>query len=176
MQVDEIKAESEPKHLAAVAIDRPVSDVGQKFLTFDVADRVFAAEVLYVREVLDVQPITPLPGSPHHIEGVVDVRGSSIPIVSISGILGTISDPTSENTRIIVFEAPGQKTSKLSIGILADRVRDVCQIEASEIEAPPPFGDGRPKHSAVTGLCRLEDKLVVIVDLSEIVADMGFSF
>ncbi|WP_050930089.1 chemotaxis protein CheW [Aestuariivita boseongensis] len=152
-----------------------LDDSASKFLTFDIANRIFAVEVTRVREILDMQEVTPLPNSPHQVEGVVDVRGVSIPIVNMSGALGASSDPMGEDSRIIVFETPSASDKLLTVGVVADRVRDVCQIEANEIEAPPDFGDSALRPGAVTGMCRLEGGLVVIIDLSHVFAEMGLA-
>lgn len=150
-------------------------DTASKYLTFDIADRVFAVEVLQVREILDLQTITPLPDSPREVEGVVDVRGASVPIIDMSLTLGASSDPLGTDSRIIVFELSDTRGTVMTIGLVADRVRDVCQIEPVEIEAPPDFAGTGPGTGAVNGLSRLEDGLVVVIDLARIVAEMRFA-
>lgn len=148
-------------------------DAASTFLTFDLDGQTFAVAVQRVREILDTQPVTRLPNAPHEIRGVIDVRGSSVPIVELTASLGMGSMAEGTDTRVVVFEIEQPGGKPRPVGVIADRVRDVCRIEPEEIEAPPDLGIGRVNSHVILGLCRRDDALVVLVDLACLFADQS---
>lgn len=146
-------------------------DAESTFLTFDLDGQTFAVAVMRVREILDTQPLTRLPNAPHDILGVIDVRGESIPIVDLTARLGMGSAVEGPDTRMIVFEIERGGEGPRPVGVLADRVRDVCRIEPADIEAAPDLGVANIHSDLILGLSRRDGALVVVVDLIRAFAD-----
>ena len=119
------------------------------FVTFDISEQTFGVEVSYVREILDHIEISRIPNIRPDIEGIIDIRNESVPIMDIGSRLGMQNLETGADTRIIIFETTMDGEAR-PIGILADRVRDVTQIPSTEIEAPPEavggIGSGNAKN------------------------------
>src|SRR5689334_14775070 len=103
-----------------------------QYITFSLAGERFAIAVTYVREVLDLTTITRVPTAPAYMRGVVNVRGSAIPVVDLRMKLGLPSSADDVNTRILVLELDidGEETV---VGALADSVHDVLEIEPQAI-------------------------------------------
>ena len=148
--------------------DREEDDASSTFLTFDLEGQTFAVSVEHVREILDEQPITRLPNAPHDVHGVIDVRGTSVPIVDLSGTLGASAERGGEDTRIVVFEIAGHSGEPKPVGIRSDRVRDVCRIEPADIESPPEVGNDGIDPELIIGLSRRAENIVVVIHLSRV--------
>ncbi|TDJ13785.1 MAG: purine-binding chemotaxis protein CheW [Deltaproteobacteria bacterium] len=99
---------------------------------FEVAGRVYAIDVSQMREVVRWQPITPLPNAPHLIEGVIDLRGSVVPVVDLARALGFGRVEPGTQTRIAITEVDG-----LVMGLTVDAAVDVLPIELERLEDPP---------------------------------------
>ena len=143
------------------------SDTAKTYVTFDLSSQTFGVEVAYVREILDRIEIARLPSATHGVEGVIDVRDQSIPIVDIGSRLGFGHMETGSETRIIVFEVIRNGVAE-PVGILADRVRDVTQISYSEIENPPEAVGTVENGGFLSGLARHQGALIALLDIGVI--------
>jgi purine-binding chemotaxis protein CheW len=153
------------------AADADTQDDAAAYLTFDLDGQIFAVAVQCVREILDTQPITRLPNSSHDLLGVIDVRGASVPIVDLTAHLGIGSSTEGQDTRMIVFEFERPGAEPRPLGILAERVRDVCRLRLEDFEKAPEISDGSVRNDLVLGLYRLDGTLIVVVDLARAFAD-----
>ena len=148
-------------------------DVGgqpRTFVTFDISGQTFGVEVSYVREILDHIEISRIPNIRPDIEGIIDVRGESVPIMDIGSRLGMQNLESGADTRIIVFEIRTSETAQ-PIGILADRVRDVTQIPATEIEPPPDAVGDISSGNVLAGLARHSGLLIALLDIRSILGN-----
>lgn len=127
-------------------------------LTFDLGGQTVGVSVAYVREILDLQPVTGLPKAPTVVEGVIDVRGASVPVFDLSPVLGLAAMPPGPDSRLIVFEQPDGR----AFAVRAEKVRDVFRIEPEAIERPPDL-PGHGVDALLLGLCRRDGALVVLL-------------
>ncbi|SDY79222.1 chemotaxis protein CheW [Citreimonas salinaria] len=147
-------------------------DESSTYLTFDLGGQTLGVDVRFVREIIDVKKITPLPNAPSEVLGVVDVRGQSVPIVDLGRRLGVAPGDWAEEARMVVLEfATGYRNRQ--IGIQADRVRNVDQIAQSEIEPIPRDGFALWDAGVLLGLSRRNEDLIVLIDLQGIFGDAG---
>lgn len=100
--------------------------------TFGVGGRVLAMDVGHLREVVRWQPVTPLPNAPELIEGVIDLRGSVVPVVDLGRALGGAPVEPGLATRIVVTEVDG-----LVMGLVVDAAIEVTPVEVTRLEDPP---------------------------------------
>ena len=140
----------------------------RQYLTFKLGDEVFALEVLQVREILDMTTITKVPRSPDFMRGVINVRGSVIPVVDIRSKFGMPQVESTVDTRIVVMEISldGEETV---IGALADSVHEVMDLEPGQVEPPPKIG-GRWRSEFIKGIGKHNDEFIILLDI-----DMVFS-
>jgi len=150
-----------------------LDDASTAYLTFDLDGQTFAVAVQSVREILDPQPVTRLPNSSHDLLGVIDVRGVSVPIVDLTAHLGIGNSEQGPDTRVVVFEMERPDGEPRPLGILADRVRDVCRLTAEDIETAPEVSDGGVPNEVIIGLCRRDGSLIVVVDLARIFTEQS---
>jgi len=140
-----------------------VSDLAQ-YLTFKLEDEIFAIDVYQVREVLDMEKITKVPQSPDYMRGVINVRGSVVPIVDLRIKFGLPETQTTQDTRIVVMEIEIDDDIAV-IGSIADSVNEVMELSSSQIEAPPKIGK-RWRSEVIKGVGKRDDKFILILDVN----------
>jgi purine-binding chemotaxis protein CheW len=145
-------------------------ETSSTWLTLELGEQVLGIGVRHVREILDIGRITPLPNAAPDTLGVVDVRGTSVPILDIKPRLGVASRPLGDDARIVVIR---MEPGTAAFGILADRVRNVDRIPPAEIEPVPDPGGRTAPPSGLTGLCRQGQDLVVLLDLERFFGETG---
>jgi purine-binding chemotaxis protein CheW len=136
------------------------------YLTFQLGDEVFALDVSQVREVLDLTTITKVPRAPAFMRGVINVRGSVVPVVDMRIKFSLPPTEDTPDTRIIVMEL--SLDGELSIlGALADSVHEVVEMEPDQIEAPPKIGM-RWKTEFIRGIGKRNDDFIIILDIDRV--------
>lgn len=140
-----------------------------QYLTFKIGEEIFALEVSQVREVLDMTRITRVPRAPDFMRGVINVRGSVVPVVDLRLKFGLTRTENTVDTRIVVMEInlDGEATV---LGALADSVNEVIELEPSCIENPPRIGM-RWKTEFIKGIGKREDvdaKFIIILDIDRV--------
>ncbi len=142
-----------------------ISKAGQ-YLTFGLGDEIFALDVAQVREVLDMITITKVPRSPAFMRGVINVRGSVVPVVDLRLKFGLSKTETSMDTRIIVMDLflDGESTI---LGALADSVYEVMELNSVNIEPPPKIGM-RWRTEFIKGIGKHDGKFIILLDIDRI--------
>lgn len=136
------------------------------YLTFKLGDEVFALDVSQVREVLDLTLITKVPQAPEFLRGVINVRGSVVPVVDMRIKFGLPRTDDTPDTRIIVMELD-LDGEMCTLGALADSVHEVVEMEPDQIEAPPKIGM-RWKTEFIRGIGKRNDDFVIILDIDRV--------
>jgi purine-binding chemotaxis protein CheW len=139
-----------------------------QYLTLGLDGETFGIAIKNVREILDMRPISKIPHAPNFLLGVIDVRGSSYPIVDLRTKLDLPSVPVTEATRIIILDVPMQGRF-VGVGFVADCVFEVAGIDEAQIEPPPSVG-GRWRSDYLAGIGRKGDGFVMIFDLAKLMA------
>lgn len=133
-----------------------------KLVVFRIGDDLFAAEVLNVDRVLRYTAPNPVPDVPRWIQGVIEHRGSVIPVVDLRLRIERDEVEASASTRILVLN-----TSDGFVGAIADAVVEVAAVPASAVSAPPPLFRGLAAD-AVRGIAKVRDQLVVVLDTDRV--------
>jgi purine-binding chemotaxis protein CheW len=136
------------------------------YITFKLGDELFAIDVAHVREVLDLSEITRVPTAPPYMRGVVNVRGSAVPVVDLRHRFGLPPADDTVNTRIIVLELPldGEITV---VGGLADSVHEVLELERSQIREPPRIAM-RWRADMIEGLGKKGEQFIIVLDIARV--------
>jgi len=139
-----------------------------KYVTFNLGDEVFAIEVGHVREILELPEMTKIPHVPDYIRGVVNVRGSAIPVMDLRAKFGLSITGDTMESRILVLELKLEEDQVL-IGGLADSVRDVIELDDSNID-PPPAIAMRWRAELISGMGKIEDQFIIILNTKTILS------
>jgi chemotaxis signal transduction protein len=132
------------------------------FLTFRIAEELYAFDVAKAREIVDLMPITPVPNVPAWIRGIMNLRGAVLPVLDLRQKFGLGRTETTVDTCIIIVDIAFADHS-YTIGVLADAVRDVFAIESDTIEPPPRLGDSI-STDFIEGIGNHGDKFFLILD------------
>ena len=145
-----------------------MSDTTQtaQYITFRLGDELFAVNVAQVREVLDLTLITKVPTAPAYMRGVVNVRGSAIPVVDLRLRFGLPAVVETVNTRILVLELEIDGEQAV-LGGIADSVHEVIELEPSQI-APPPTIAMRWRSEFIQGMGKRGDEFIILLDINAV--------
>lgn len=136
-----------------------MTERGVQYLSFRLGDTEYGIEILKVQEIRAVSAITPMPNTPAHVKGVMNLRGAIVPVVDLRARLGMAEAAYGRFTVIIVVTV-GLK----AIGLVVDSVCDVLAIPESDIETPPSLTGG-PTPNVVVGLAHVGERLVMLLDV-----------
>lgn len=143
--------------------------VPERVLTFALDGEMFAIDAQAVREILEVPPITRVPGAPAFANGLINVRGAIVPLTDLAVAFGMARAIHGEDTRVIVIEAEVEGEPTI-IGILADKVLDVAAMEGVAVEEAPPVGM-RWRADFIRAIARPGGQFVILPDLELIFAE-----
>jgi purine-binding chemotaxis protein CheW len=137
-----------------------------KALTFALQGEIFAIDAQGVREILDLVPITEVPNALRFARGLINVRGRVVPLADLRVTFGMAQSDPDEDTRIVVMEIELDGDPTI-VGILADKVYDVADIETGAIEDAPKVGmRWRPEY--VRGIGKRNGDFIIIPDMGRI--------
>jgi purine-binding chemotaxis protein CheW len=136
------------------------------YLTFKLGEELFALNVSQVREVLDLTTITKVPRAPAFMRGVINVRGSVVPVVDMRTKFGLEQVSDTQDTRTIVLDLSMDGETTV-IGALADSVHEVIELDPAQIEAPPKIGM-RWKSEFIKGIGKRNDAFIIILDIDRV--------
>jgi purine-binding chemotaxis protein CheW len=138
-------------------------DQEQKYLTFKLASEIYGLEILRVREIIGLLPITRVPRMPGHVRGVINLRGKVIPVIDLRTKFGMETAEETSETCIIVVDAEDGSGDVL-IGILVDSVSEVLDINDRDIEDTPEM-DSTVDSGYISGIGKTADKVIILLDI-----------
>lgn len=137
-----------------------------KYVTLTLDKEYYALNITSVREILELNDITRIPQTPKHMRGIVNVRGQAVPVVDMRVKFGLPEAQTDLFTRVVILELV-KEGEQLTVGLIADTVKDVIEIERSQVEAPPKMANSELLH----GVARSDGRFVLILDADRLFSD-----
>ncbi len=138
-------------------------------VTFTLEDEIYGINVMQVQEVLREIEVAPVPGAPHYVMGIINLRGNVVSVIDARVRFGLPAKDSTDLTRIIVIEV-----QQHIIGILVDSVAEVVDIKNSEIETAPNVGTDETSRY-IDGVVSRGDKLLILVDLKKLLSTEEWS-
>lgn len=142
--------------------------VKHQFLSFTLDQVDYAVGILQVREILQYEPVTRVPSVPRSVRGVINLRGSVVPVVDLSLKFGLPETHISARTCILIVEARLDGEPSV-LGILADSVSEVLELGDADIEPPPAFGT-RVRVDYLAGMGKVDGRFVLLLDLDRVLS------
>lgn len=136
---------------------------GSQFLTFRLADEEYGLEILRVQEIKGYSRVTPLPNTPPEVKGVMNLRGTVVPIIDLRARFGLEGAEYNQFTVIIVVTV-GSKV----VGLVVDAVSDVLNVAPTDLVPTPDMGSG-VDTSFMTGMARTGDRLVTLLNIDRLI-------
>jgi len=135
-----------------------------QLVTFSIGEEEFGVEILKVQEIIRMLEITRVPKAPDFVEGVINLRGKVIPVIDLRLRFGLQAKGHDKKTRIIVIEI-----NQMIVGFVVDSVSEVLRIPAGTIEPPPPVISGLDSEY-ISGVGKLDDRLLIMLDLNRLLS------
>jgi len=139
-----------------------------QYLTFKLSDEIFAIDVSKVREILEFTSITKVPQTPEFMRGVINLRGSVVPVIDLRLNFGMECTEQTVNTCIIVVEV-NLGGELIVLGALADSVQEVMEMEPDKIEPAPHLGT-KLNTEFIKGMGKIDNEFVMILDIDKVFA------
>lgn len=137
-----------------------------KHLTFSLAGEEYGIGILKVKEIIGLMAITPVPKTPEHIKGVINLRGKVIPVVDLRLKFKMEHAESTDRTCIIVVEIVSDG-NKIAMGIVVDSVSEVLNIKAGEIENTPNFGS-KLDTAYILGMAKSGQGVKILLDIDKV--------
>lgn len=136
-----------------------------QLVSFLIENEEFGVDILNVQEIIRPVDITRVPNAPAFVEGVINLRGRIVPVVDLRKRFNMSQRERDKNSRIIVVELDDK-----IVGFMVDAVREVLRVDTNVIEPPPELAIGIDA-GYITGVAKLEDRLLILLDLERILSE-----
>ncbi|NVN93521.1 MAG: chemotaxis protein CheW [Desulfuromonadales bacterium] len=137
-----------------------------QYLTLKLGEEVFALDVAKVREILELTTITKVPQTPEYMRGVINLRGSVVPVIDMRLMFGMSRTEQTVNTCIVVVEV-SLDNQPIVLGALADSVQEVVELDPDRIEPAPHIGT-KLNTNFIRGMCEVDGSFVMILDIDTV--------
>lgn len=151
--------------MGIINVEAKQNDLVMQWVTFCLADEKYAINVMRVQEIMRVTEITPVPGAPSYVLGIINLRGKVVTVIDTHKRFGLDSITADDSSSIVIIE-----TEAHVIGFLVDSVAEVIEMRASEIEVAPNFGN-EEAAKYVQGVTERNNELLILVDLNKFLND-----
>ncbi len=131
--------------------------------TFRLGEEIYGIDVMRIREVLRFTEITPVPGAPYYVLGIINLRGNVVTVIDTRTRFALQPAEVDNNSRIVIVEV-----DKQVVGMLVDSVDEVTYLRSNEIEKAPNVGN-EETAKFITGVCNKNDELLILIDLERMI-------
>jgi purine-binding chemotaxis protein CheW len=149
-----------------VAVQPTTDTRAGKYLTFRLGNEEFGIQVRHVREIMGVQDITAVPGTPVHLKGVINLRGKIIPVVDLRVKFSFPEAPFTQTTCIVVVQV-SQDGHQAMIGLIVDGVCEVLNVSGNDIEDAPDFGEG-VDMPFILGIAKFKGAVKILLKIEDV--------
>jgi len=136
-----------------------------QLVSFSLSDETYGIEITKIQEIILVGKITQIPETPHYIKGLINLRSSVIPVIDLRARFSLPECGLSEESRIMVLNVGGR-----TIGIVVDSVNEVLRVSKDQVSPAPPTVASLG-NQYMTGLVRLENQLLILLDVDQLFGD-----
>ena len=140
----------------------------QQYLTFRLGDETFALPILVTKEILEYPELTNVPLMAPCVRGVLNLRGSVVPVVDLAVRFGRPASVPTRRTCVVIVEIRCEE-QWLDVGVVVDGVNQVIDIPAAQIEPPPNFGT-RLRADFIKGMGKVDGHFVVVLDANHVLS------
>lgn len=140
-------------------------DAVLQWVTFRLGNETYGLNVMQVREVLRYSEISPVPGAPNYVIGIINLRGNVVTVIDTRERFGLQTAEVTDDTRIVILESDNQV-----VGILVDSVAEVVYLKASEIETAPNVGNDESSRY-IQGVCHKNDELLILIEIAKLLTE-----
>jgi len=153
-------------------ITAEISNIEGKYLTFNLMEEFYGVSVDWILQIIGISDtaITKIPKTPHFVKGVINLRGKIIPVIDLRLRFKLPDQEYNERTSIVIIKIKTEK-SELFIGIIVDKVLEVLDIHACDIEQTPAFGVDLDTQF-ILGMAKVKNKVVSLLNMNEVLTNI----
>lgn len=144
-----------------------VEDGMQQYLTFELNGEHYGVEILRVQEIKGWDYVTPIPNTPPHMCGVLNLRGAIVPIVDLRLFFEMSFKSYTKTTVVVVLRVEG--VTPRTVGIVVDAVSDAHNVHPEDVRETPDFGDV-VSTAFISGITRIDDNMVMLLDVDKLLS------
>lgn len=149
-------------------MDQTLQKEPQQHLSFNLDGETYAIGILHIKEIIEYGQLTVVPMMPPYIRGVINLRGSVVPVVDMAVRFGRERTEVKRRTCIIILEVAAGEGQQ-EIGVVVDAVNEVLEIPDSEIEPPPSFGTGI-RSEFIRGMGKQDSRFIIILNVDRLLS------
>lgn len=142
-----------------------------KYMTFQLDQDVFGIELKYVNEILQVQPITPIPEVEPFIKGLINLRGKIVPVIDVAERFGKESFVYNDRTCVIVIEV-----KEVEVGLIIENIAEVVSIKEEDILPPPSINHINSQNKFIRGIGKVDGTVKLLLDPLKLLSDDSLEF
>jgi len=155
---------------AQQGVSLTTQDLAGKYLTFALGKEEYGIGILKVKEIIGMMEITAVPQTPAFVKGVINLRGSVIPVLELRAKFGMALKEYDDRTCIIVSEMQGG-SGQIQVGMIVDSVSEVLNVTQEEIEPPPVFGGSSVDTANILGMAKMKGEVKILLDVEHVVSE-----
>jgi len=137
-----------------------------QLVSFELAGEEYGIDVLMVREIIRMPDITKMPNTPDYVDGIINLRGTVVPIISLRRRFGLMEREQDRQSRILVMEVGTSLT-----GFVVDAVAEVIRVSSAEIQPPPAIVQGNAAQDCITGVINHGERLLIVLDINRLFSE-----
>lgn len=156
---------------ATAAVQMDIEDVdgeAQQFLTFELSDETYGISIVNIKEIIEFGDLTIVPMMPDFIAGVINLRGSVVPVVELARRFQITPKEISKKTSIVIMEIH-EDGQPLEIGIMVDAVSEVLELKPEQIATAPTFGTNI-RADFISGMGKIDDSFMILLDIDHVLS------
>ena len=151
-----------------VNADIDANDDAHQYLTFIMADEEYGLDILRVQEIRGWSSVTKIPNMPDYIKGVINIRGTIVPIIDLRERFAMSNADYNQTTVVIVVKVVSEERERV-MGIVVDAVSDVYSVQHEAIKEAPDFG-GAISIDFVRGLAQVDEKMLILLEIDKLLS------
>lgn len=151
-----------------VVASRAESNQMQQYLTFMLTGQIYAIGILGIKEIIEYGQLTEVPNMPAFIRGVINLRGSVVPVVDLTARFSKGTTALTRRTCIVIIEVFNAGEQQV-IGVMVDAVNEVLEISPAEIEPAPNFG-ARIRADFISGMGKVNGRFIILLDVDKVLS------
>jgi len=157
---------SQPQQQEEVVRIADTSGDQNQYLTFQIGREMFAVGILHIREIIEYGSLTTVPMMPEFVRGVINLRGSVVPVIDLSARFGRGESTINRRSCVVILEVESADEGLQEIGVIVDSVSEVLEIPPGEIEPAPSFG-ARIRADFIAGMGKVQGQFVIVLDVQQ---------
>ncbi|MFW6278030.1 MAG: chemotaxis protein CheW [Halorhodospira sp.] len=148
---------------------------GEQYLTFTLGEEEYGVDILRVQEIKGWQTTTPIPNTPHYVKGVINLRGTIVPVIDLRERFGMEAQEYSKFTVVVMVRVVSRGHRERIMGLVVDALSEVYTFQPEQIRPAPEFG-ATLRTDFIRGLATVdENKMVIVLDVDELLSDQDLA-